>query len=214
MREATIHIPHGGFGELSIGAFISRCAEAGIRDLTEVACESDGCLFVVTLDAELSRQELADVSGIEWWERLAVSEHGATYLCKVSGGDSSAGLEAVRSLAVSNTEIDVGDAGVDVSIVGTQAAIARSVEEYADAGVEVALRKIADYTGPETAFDAVTDRQREILETAYDRGYFDVPRRASAAEVAAELDLDASTVTEHLRRAEHNLFSELLEPSP
>lgn len=214
MREATIHIPHDEFEELSVGAFVSRCTAAGLRDITELACASDGCLFVVTLDSELPEEELADVPGLVWWERLSVSESGVTYLGKVSGLDSSDGFEAMRDVAVSNTEIDVCETGIDVSVVGSQTAIARSVEEYNDAGLEVVLRRLTDYTGPETTLDVVTDRQEEILERAYDLGYFDVPRRASAAEVAAELGLDASTVTEHLRRAEHNLFSELFENSP
>lgn len=209
MREATIHVPHHAFGESSIGAVVSRCAEAGLRDLAELACEGDGCLFVVTLDEELEGEELDDVTALEWWEQLTVSERGATYLCKLSDEDLAESLDAVRELDVSTTGIEVGDTGIDFSIVGSRTAIARSVEAYDDVGMDVDLRKLSEYTGPETTFDVVTDRQREILETAYELGYFEVPRRASAADVAAELDLDTSTVTEHVRRAEQNLFSDV-----
>ena len=38
-------------------------------------------------------------------------------------------------------------------------------------------------------------------------GYYDVPRDATAKEVASEVGLDDSTVSEHLRRAERNLVS-------
>lgn len=55
--------------------------------------------------------------------------------------------------------------------------------------------------------EKLTARQREVLETAFDRGYYDVPRSASTAEIAAEFDLDDSTVSEHLQRAERNVLA-------
>lgn len=58
--------------------------------------------------------------------------------------------------------------------------------------------------------DSLTERQRTVLETAYAKGYYEVPRHVSSDELAANLDLDKSTVLEHLRRAERNVLSELL----
>ena len=57
--------------------------------------------------------------------------------------------------------------------------------------------------------DALTDRQREVLEVAYGLGYYDVPRMSSTAEIATELGVDDSTVAEHLQRPEHNLLESL-----
>lgn len=42
-------------------------------------------------------------------------------------------------------------------------------------------------------------------------GYYDVPRNASTEEVAAELELDGSTVSEHLQRAERNVLRRVLD---
>ena len=56
--------------------------------------------------------------------------------------------------------------------------------------------------------DGLTDRQREALRTAYELGYFDIPRGASLAEVAAELEITASSVSERLRRAQTQLIEE------
>lgn len=56
----------------------------------------------------------------------------------------------------------------------------------------------------------LTDRQREVLATAYEMGYFDSPRRANATEVATELDIDVSTFTEHLAAAQSTLMEDLL----
>lgn len=60
----------------------------------------------------------------------------------------------------------------------------------------------------------LTDRQREVLATAYDMGYFDYPRGANASEVAAELDIQRATFTEHLNAAQSKLLDELRFKAP
>ena len=52
------------------------------------------------------------------------------------------------------------------------------------------------------ARNGLTARQREALRVAHEMGYFDIPRRATLADVAAELDITASSCSERLRRAQ------------
>lgn len=59
--------------------------------------------------------------------------------------------------------------------------------------------------------DRLTDRQRTVLETAHDMGYFEYPRTANATEIAEELDIARSTFIEHLSVAQAKLFDQLLE---
>lgn len=56
--------------------------------------------------------------------------------------------------------------------------------------------------------DGLTDRQDEALRIAYERGYFDIPRRASLEDVAEELGVTPSSVSERLRRAQTQLIEE------
>jgi hypothetical protein len=57
----------------------------------------------------------------------------------------------------------------------------------------------------------LTDRQREVLETAHEMGYFDHPKGANAGEVADELGITTSTFTEHLAAAQSKLLDFILE---
>lgn len=57
----------------------------------------------------------------------------------------------------------------------------------------------------------LTERQRDVLETAYDRGYFDRPRGANATEIADALDITPSTFGEHLAAAQSKLVGDVLE---
>jgi hypothetical protein len=56
----------------------------------------------------------------------------------------------------------------------------------------------------------LTPRQREVLETAFEMGYFERPRRANATEVAETLGIGPSTFREHLAAAETKLLEDIL----
>ncbi|MFC6723050.1 helix-turn-helix domain-containing protein [Halobium palmae] len=57
----------------------------------------------------------------------------------------------------------------------------------------------------------LTDRQREVLQTAYERGYFERPKRANATELAAEFGIAPSTFTEHLVAAQRKIFDDVFD---
>ncbi|WP_181686995.1 helix-turn-helix domain-containing protein [Halorhabdus salina] len=59
--------------------------------------------------------------------------------------------------------------------------------------------------------DELTSRQREVLRTAYEKGYFEYPRQASAEEIADDLGIATPTFTEHLAAAQRKLLAECLE---
>jgi predicted DNA binding protein len=49
-----------------------------------------------------------------------------------------------------------------------------------------------------------------MLLTAYALGYYDVPRRISSDDLARHLDVDKSTIVEHLRKAERKLIGSII----
>ncbi|RDI72640.1 helix-turn-helix domain-containing protein [Halopelagius longus] len=71
---------------------------------------------------------------------------------------------------------------------------------------EFSLRRLTYDGEAEKAGDGLTDHQREALRIAYEMGYFDIPRTATLDEVATELGITASSVSERLRRAQTYLI--------
>jgi predicted DNA binding protein len=69
------------------------------------------------------------------------------------------------------------------------------------------LRSLVETTETDTL---LTDRQREVLETAVREGYFEVPRTCTLADIADELDIDKSTASTVLRRGESRLVKRYL----
>jgi len=90
------------------------------------------------------------------------------------------------------------------------------VSELDDRWSAVSIRRLLRSHGDPSDDDPVlvdrselTDRQREVLETAHEMGYFEHPKGANAGEVAAALDLHPSTVTEHLAAAQGKLLASI-----
>jgi len=58
----------------------------------------------------------------------------------------------------------------------------------------------------------LTPEQREALMTAYDRGYYDVPRSITLADLAGEVDVSHQALSERLRRGHASLVERTLRP--
>lgn len=100
--------------------------------------------------------------------------------------------------------IVVRDGWEEFEFTGTRADLdlIRTGFESADCAFEVrALRGIDPSAG------LITDRQREVLETARRAGYFDVPRGCTLADVAATHGIDKSTASEILRRGQDRIVT-------
>lgn len=68
-----------------------------------------------------------------------------------------------------------------------------------DEGLPVTLRHIYNPSLPdETA--TLSEEQREALLKAYQRGFFEVPRRVTLAELAREMEISDSALSQRMRR--------------
>ena len=56
-------------------------------------------------------------------------------------------------------------------------------------------------------------QQFKVIKTAFENGWYDVPKGISIRDLADKLDLSKSSVAEHLVRAENNIVGNFLENS-
>ncbi|WP_408959398.1 helix-turn-helix domain-containing protein [Natrinema sp. 74] len=97
---------------------------------------------------------------------------------------------------------------------GLQAVIGELRERYATLDVQRLLRSQRDHTEQNLVFvdrSMLTDRQADVLETAHRMGYFEHPKRANAGDVADELGISGTTLTEHLAAAQTKLLNAILD---
>jgi hypothetical protein len=112
-------------------------------------------------------------------------------------------------------------AGGDLQIVfharefdDVQAIVGEFRERFDDVDIQRLVRAPTGTSARDTVFvdrGQLTDRQLEVLETAFDAGYFERPRGATAQDLAADLDIAPSTFTEHLLAAQHKLLGDVLD---
>ncbi|NHN42035.1 helix-turn-helix domain-containing protein [Halorubellus sp. JP-L1] len=101
------------------------------------------------------------------------------------------------------------DGSSTFTLVGTDGAIQDAVDGVPD-GVTVTVDAVG--TGAVEGDDVVrslSGKQREAVRAAVRVGYYEVPRAASVADVASELDCARSTASEHLQKAESRVFAAL-----
>jgi hypothetical protein len=114
------------------------------------------------------------------------------------------------SLVVDTPIECLADGGIRVRSLGDQETITKSLGLIPE-NIDVELESMGEYHPDDRQlFSMLTDRQREILVTAIDAGYYDVPRGATYEDIAAEMDLAPVTVGEHLRKIESRVLKEIV----
>jgi DNA-binding CsgD family transcriptional regulator len=210
MREALIRIDETDFAALGIEELVATARAAGIAEFDELACHGDSSVIKVGVEAPMDEAVLEDFAYVHDWDRVADGETAVYVISFVAPGVSGDVADASGDL-VGTCDPSVDDRGASMTLTGPQDAIAGTVDGYEADGASPELRRLGGYRGDGRPLEALTRRQREVVETAYEQGFYEVPRAASTEAVADELDLDPSTVAEHLQRAERNLMAHHLE---
>lgn len=211
LSEAVVSIPLEELADLGMEELYEQCAAAGLRDFTELVCSGGGCILHVTSDEPLPAEELRELPYVAWWERIRDGgEEPATSIGKLLPAAEPDAIDAPATHGVAPTDHEVTDGRFSVAMVGDRSDLADRVREFEAAGASPTIERLGAYDGASAPLDAITERQETVLRTAHDLGYFEVPREATTAEVADALDLDDSTVSEHLQRAQRSILDDLL----
>ncbi|WP_458209939.1 helix-turn-helix domain-containing protein [Haladaptatus sp. NG-SE-30] len=207
MREAHVTFSDSEFEAMGIEKLVSLCREAGLSEFTELVCHGDGAVVQVNVETPLEKDMLSSLECVTGWEYVAKSGDTWVYVIAFTAPELPECIADRMDDLVGTCDPVVSDRGATLSFVGTHDAISGTVSEYEAAGVSLDLQKLSTYEGSARPIDQLTDRQRQVIQTAYDMGYYEVPRAVTTADIAAKLDIDPSTVAEHLQRAERNLLS-------
>lgn len=100
--------------------------------------------------------------------------------------------------------------GLRVTMIGDVQSFQEAIPDVPD-GIRLKLLKTGKYE-PDTdrLFSQLTERQQEILQTAVDMGYYNVPRAVTHEDIGNELGCTGGTVGGHLRKIESKILAQII----
>ena len=128
---------------------------------------------------------------------------------------SAARLTTPGSLPYLSTPFALRDGRLTLTFLGNSKQIRTYLEALENSRTQMHLHyrvvSLMDARFPPSSpITRLTEKQRQILITAYRLGYYDVPRRITSQELAKKVNLVKSTLSAHVRKAEHRLLTEIL----
>ena len=210
MREAIINLTDEESEAMGYGELVSLVREAGVRDLELLEDDGRGGVSQIEVENRFDEDRLESIDSVEDWELITETEDTYLYLLEVTALGMPESASVDHDELVGMCDPTVGDRGMVLSLVGSQESIRTMLRNFEEAGVVPDLHRLGEYEGGQRTLDALTDRQLEVLQTAYDMGFYEVPREATIDDIADEIGLNGGTVSEHLQRAERNILTQQL----
>lgn len=164
-----------------------------------------GILHYVVGDAEALEKAIQEIPEVIGYDIEHIDDRSCYVYVRDATTDSLqemfSPLTSGGLIVVPPVEYDP-DGTVVFSMFGPDDEIQDAIEDFS-VPIDVSIEEVGSLTSTAATIDAtLTDRQREVAETAVRLGYYDIPRSASQEDIAVELDCAPSTIAEHLRKVE------------
>ncbi|SER12521.1 helix-turn-helix domain-containing protein [Natrinema salaciae] len=195
-------------------AAVSACTDEPVDSVSRSSRETDGAVveeFGIAADASIDGDHDVELTPVQSNEREEIYRFERD-------GSADCACDVIERTGTPVTSVRGQNGSLLLSFRTLELAeIAEIVDElrmYFDGVlVEELTQDHEDVDADPVVVDraALTTRQREILETAHEMGYFDYPKGANATDVADELGVARSTFTEHLAAAQTKLMDAILE---
>lgn len=174
--------------------------------------DTPALLFRIIGSIEPYREWIADVDAISEFTLIPVGENSFYALVKAVPTDGEWDwilAFAQESIVVVPPVVYTAAGTAEFEVLGTPEDL-RALLAALPQNVDTTVERVGEYDRRRRTETMLTDRQRDVVTTAAELGYYDVPRDATVSDVAAELDITDSTVSAHLRKAESAVMREAL----
>lgn len=198
-------------GPLALSETLAAISGASVQpDHHTVARDGTRSLVLSIVDASVDDIEAAFVEDptVEGFQAVQAFPDRRTYRVVL---EESAVLIAPTSLELGSRTVSVegrdGEWHADFQFPNRESLV--TLRAFCEANdISFSVNSLSETEYPGTAADDLSESQRETLRTAYESGYFDVPREFSQTELAEELGVSTSAVSDRLRRATAQLIQD------
>lgn len=106
---------------------------------------------------------------------------------------------------------EIREGKVKVTFIGQSKGVRAFLKAMDKSGIKYRIDLLTDARfSADSPMSRLTDKQREALVTAYNLGYYDIPRKIDCDELAERLKVKNPTFVMHRRKAERVILGELL----
>lgn len=209
MAQARLHVDLPT--EPWVGAVTREFPDARVQVLTATPGEGAGFALVqvtsddvdAVLDAIEAHETIAEVAVMDLTDDVATVQVEA-HAPLLMAAAQAAGVPIEMPV-----EIQDGTARIDVT--GSHERVAEFGRMLRSVGAEFEVEYVQQRLNPG---ESLTERQRDVLFEAVERGYYDVPRTCTLTEVAEHVGIAKSTCSEVLQRVERTIVREFVDDLP
>jgi len=172
----------------------SKDMKEGVRDLVQIDVENEEDLPKVIEQVRKNPNIFnVDISTIDRGRALAAFSTNQCVACRLLAGSEC-------FLTGSTT---TKDGRLKWTMLVTQKrALQELIENLAKVNADPKLVKLTELSDT----DELTKRQEQVTRMAFERGYFDFPRRIGLKELATMFDVSTSTLSEILRKGQRRIM--------
>lgn len=186
-------------------------------------CEGEPFERALAADGSVADSRLLAVREDERFYRLeSVPLPSDRLLYPALRAHDAATLGLARDSEGLHVDVRFPDRGVLHAFLDSEVAAGRHVELirlYEEPTAGTAAEATGERTGgsvpSRSGWATLTDKQREALTLAFERGYFETPSRVTLSTLAADLDVTPQTLSAHIRAAVRKLVANAVAgPAP
>lgn len=167
-------------------------AEEGVKDLVEISAPSDVMEEVLDTIGKNPLVARVDTTVTEKGKVISAVTTTRCQICRILT-DADVFLISAQSKT---------DGKVEWTLIMSEKQVLKDIFEHLkDKSVDAELIKLTKIDDKE----ALTERQDKITQVAFERGYFDYPKRISLRELARMFDVSPSTLSEILRKGQRKI---------
>lgn len=172
----------------------SKALETEVRDLVQIEVENAEDLPKVIESMQNNPNIFnVDISAIDRGKALAMFSTNQCMVCRVLAGTE---CFLTRSITIPDGRMQW------TMLVTKNSAFKELIANLEKLNADPKLIKLTDIADT----DELTQRQEQITRMAFERGYFDFPRRIGLKDLAKIFDISTSTLSEILRKGQRRIM--------
>jgi len=118
MRQADLTLM--GFDEMGIEELLTLGREAGLLDLTELACHGTGAIVQVNVESQFDHGALTAIEYVDHWTHVAETGGSHLYVIAFTAPDLPESISETADDLVGTCEPELDSQGAKISLAGSQ----------------------------------------------------------------------------------------------